>query len=108
MQIKKCSLQNLAKTIPTSDVVGFSTKGRPELMRHAAEQTGRLTDPLVCIGGFPRGHFTKGNSSLLKSTFKVDRESLDAWVVAGRFVYDFEWAIGIAQKRVKPEKDQHE
>jgi rRNA pseudouridine-1189 N-methylase Emg1 (Nep1/Mra1 family) len=27
---------------------------------------------------------------------------LDAWIVAGRFVYDFEWAIGIAEKRLKP------
>jgi hypothetical protein len=30
---------------------------------------------------------------------------LDAWVVAGRFVYDFEWAIGIAQGRVKHSQD---
>ena len=102
MQIKKCSLQTLAKSIPTRDIVGFSTLGQPKLMRDAAEQIGRLTDPLVCIGGFPRGHFTKGNSGLLKSTFKVDRESLDAWVVAGRFVYDFEWVIGVAQKRIEP------
>ena len=108
MQIEKSSLQRLVDTTSASDVLGFSILGRAKLIRSVAEQVGRLAQPLVLIGGFPRGHFSEPTMRVVSSIFKVDPKPLDAWIVAGRFVYDFEWAIGIAQKRVKPEKDQHE
>ena len=75
------------------------------VMRKVAEDVGKLSDPTVLIGGFPRGHFSDETKGVLTSLYKVDRESLDAWVVAGRFVYDFEWAIGVAQQRVKSKND---
>jgi len=108
MQIEKSSLQRLVDTTSASDVLGFSILGRAKLIRSVAEQVGRLAQPLVLIGGFPRGHFSEPTMRVVSSIFKVDPKPLDAWIVAGRFVYDFEWAIGIAQKRVKPENDQHE
>jgi rRNA pseudouridine-1189 N-methylase Emg1 (Nep1/Mra1 family) len=70
------------------------------LMRDVAHQAGESENPLVLIGGFPRGHFTEETRRIMDAVYCVDRESLDAWVVAGRFVYDFEWAIGVAQGRV--------
>ena len=103
MQVEKNTLRKLADRLQASDVVGFSTLGRSELLRNVTDLIGRSKEPLVCIGGFPRGHFSEETMRSLNSTFKVDSESLDAWVVAGRFVYDFEWVIGVAQKRVKPE-----
>jgi rRNA small subunit pseudouridine methyltransferase Nep1 len=106
MQIEKSTVQRLVHNIQGSEVLGFSVLGRPTLMRTVAEHASSLTDPLVFIGGFPRGHFTDPTWQVLNSTFKVDRESLDASVVAGRFVYDFEWAIGVAQQRIKPKNDR--
>jgi rRNA small subunit pseudouridine methyltransferase Nep1 len=105
MQIRKSSVQELAASIPASDVLGFSTLGRPKLMREVADYVGTLAEPLVCVGGFPRGHFSKETMRVVRATFKIDMKSIDAWVVAGRFVYDFEWVIGVAQKRVKPKND---
>jgi rRNA small subunit pseudouridine methyltransferase Nep1 len=102
MELEKSPLQRLVRKIAPSEVTGFSILGRPTLMRAAAEYAARVPDPLVFIGGFPRGHFTEETKRALTSLYKVDRQSLDAWVVAGRFVYDFEWAIGVAQERVKP------
>ena len=102
MQIEKSSLERLANTTAASDVLGFSVLGRPKLIRNVAEIVGHLARPLVLIGGFPRGHFSENTMHVVSSLFKVDSKPLDAWVVAGRFVYDFEWVIGIAQKRVKP------
>jgi len=106
MQIEKSSLERLAITTAASDVLGFSILGRPKLIRNVAERVGSLARPLVFIGGFPRGHFSENTMHVVSSLFKVDSKPLDAWVVAGRFVYDFEWVIGIAQKRVKPENDR--
>jgi len=106
MQIEKSTLRRVIQRIEPSDVLGFSILGEPTLMRTVAQHAGTLSNPLVLIGGFPRGHFAEETKRVLNSVFKVDRQSLDAWVVAGRFVYDFEWAIGVAQQRVKPKNDK--
>jgi rRNA small subunit pseudouridine methyltransferase Nep1 len=102
LRIEKMPLQSLVKRIEPSRVVGFSTLGSPTLMRKAAMSAGKLREPLVFVGAFPRGHFTGETRQLMDDMFSVDRRSLDAWIVAGRFVYDFESAIGLAEKRIKP------
>jgi rRNA pseudouridine-1189 N-methylase Emg1 (Nep1/Mra1 family) len=56
---------------------------------------------MIFIGAFPRGHFTADTKRLLNETYSIDKHSLDAWVVAGRFVYDFEWSIGVAKERLE-------
>ena len=104
MQIEKSTLQQFVRNTHSSNVLGFSTLGKPILMRVAAERASKLENPLVFVGGFPRGHFGNGTRRLLTEICSVDRESLDAWVVASRFVYDFEWSIGVAQNRIKSKK----
>jgi rRNA small subunit pseudouridine methyltransferase Nep1 len=102
MQVEKRDLKQIVSGLEPERVLGFSTLGKPTLMRNVADQAREFENPLVFIGGFPRGHFTEETRRLLNAVYSVDRESLDAWVVAGRFVYDFEWAIGLAQGRIKP------
>ena len=106
MQIEKSNLQQLVRNTHASNVFGFSILGKPTLMRSTAERVSKLENPLVFVGGFPRGHFGNETRRLLNEIYSVDRESLDAWVVAGRFVYDFEWSIGVAQNRIKSKNDQ--
>jgi len=106
MKIEKGTVQSLITRIRPSRVLGFSVLGTPTLMRTAANDAGNLVDPLVIIGGFPRGHFSDTTTHALNSMLKVDPESLDAWVVTGRFVYDFEWAIGVAQHRIKAKNER--
>jgi len=81
--------------------IGFSRIGNPELLRNVADSAAKLPVPIVFIGAFPRGHFTETTRGLLSQIYSVDKCSLDTWVVAGRFVYDFEWSIGLAQKRLE-------
>jgi len=101
MQVEKSNLRQIVRSAAAEKVLGFSTQGKPMLMRDVAKQSSGSENALVFIGGFPRGHFREETRRLLNAIYCVDRESLDAWVVAGRFVYDFEWAIGLAQERVK-------
>jgi rRNA small subunit pseudouridine methyltransferase Nep1 len=102
LSIEKMTLRQLVEKIMPSRVLGFSTIGIPVLMREAANSAAKSDDPMIFIGAFPRGHFTEGTSRLAEKILRVDHEPLDAWIVAGRFVYDFEWAIGIAENRLKP------
>lgn len=101
MQVEKGNVERLVRQLQPSEVIGFSILGQPRLMRAVAEQASHSNNPLAVIGGFPRGHYSDKTRAAMKSVLKVDRHSLDAWVVGGRFVYDFEWAIGVAQQRIK-------
>ena len=101
LRVEEISLKRLLEELSPTRVFGFSTLGRPALLRSVAEAASKLNEPLVFIGAFPRGHFTEETQRLVNETFSIDRETLDAWVVAGRFVYDFEWSIGVAKNRLK-------
>jgi len=104
LTLEKGGLLQLVRKLEPSKVLAFSRLGKPALIRRVAEHSSNFKKPLALIGGFPRGHFTEDTKRLADEILCVDRESLDAWVVAGRFVYDFEWSIGLAQNRLKPEK----
>ena len=104
--LDKGNLLGLVRKFEPTKVFGFSTLGKPTLMKAVADQASKLKDPLALIGAFPRGHFAEETKRSIDETFSVDRESLDAWVVAGRFVYDCEWALGLTQNRVSPTKSK--
>ena len=101
LSLKKMSLQHFVADVKPTRVLAFSKLGRPKLLREVADLVNKVKDPMLLIGGFPRGHFTERTRKVTNEMFKVDEESLDAWVLAGRFVYDFEWSIGLAKNRVK-------
>jgi rRNA small subunit pseudouridine methyltransferase Nep1 len=102
LTIEKCNLPTLVRKLRSSRVIAFSRLGKPASLKVVAAQTSQLKDPLILIGAFPRGHFTPYTSRLIDEIYSVDREPLDAWVVAGRFVYDVEWALGFEQTRISP------
>jgi len=100
LTVNEASLkQSIAKIAP-SKVIGLTRIGRPELLRNVANGVAKDTNPIVFIGAFPRGHFTENTNRLMTETYSVDKHPLDTWIVAGRFVYDFEWSIGVAEKRL--------
>jgi rRNA small subunit pseudouridine methyltransferase Nep1 len=106
LRIERMTLQRLIRKLEPTKILGFSILGKPALMRNIADSTSKLKTPLAFIGAFPRGHFSEQTRRLMDETFSVDRQSLDAWVVAGRFVYDFEWSISLAKERIKPAKSK--
>jgi len=91
--------RSLARAAP-SRVIGLTRLGKPELLRNVANDITKDPNPTVFIGAFPRGHFTEETNQLMSETYSVDKHPLDTWIVAGRFVYDLEWSIGIAEKRL--------
>jgi rRNA small subunit pseudouridine methyltransferase Nep1 len=101
LSLGKGNVRDLVHKLSPSKVIGFSTLGKPRLMKSIADEASKLKEPLVLIGAFPRGHFTEVTKRSIDEIFAVDREPLDTWVAAGRFVYDVEWALGLDQGRIK-------
>lgn len=100
LSIKKGTVSDLIHAAAPTRVLGFSKLGKPTLLREVADETSKLNAPLALVGAFPRGHFTDETRRGMDAVYRIDRESLDAWIVAGRFVYDFEWSIGLAKNRL--------
>jgi len=94
----------LVRKLKPTKIAAFSILGKPALLRDVADSVCKLKEPVVLIGGFPRGHFTELTRRLADELVSVDRESLDACVVAGRFVYDFEWSLGLARDRIRAQQ----
>jgi rRNA small subunit pseudouridine methyltransferase Nep1 len=106
LSIERMSIRDLLGRLKPLKVLGLSTLGKRMLLREVAQYASEVEDPMIFVGGFPRGHFAHRTRQLVSEMFRVDPQSLDTWVVAGRFVYDFEWAIGLAEKRLKQEMVQ--
>jgi rRNA small subunit pseudouridine methyltransferase Nep1 len=102
LTVEKGQPEQIVRQLAPTRVIGFSTLGKPGLLRNVADRVGGLKEPLVMVGAFPRGHFTEKTRHLMDDLYCVDKESLDTWVVAGRFVYDLEWSLGVAEARLKP------
>lgn len=100
LSAEKLTTQQMVERVKPTKIIGLSTLGKPKLLRNIAENVSSLERPMILIGAFPRGHFREDTNHILDEIFSVDRHSLTSWVVAGRFIYDFEWAIGIAKNRI--------
>ena len=100
LSVEDKSLKQCVEMLAPSKVIGFTRIGKPELLRNVANSTAKVTNPMIFIGAFPRGHFSEDTKLLTNEAYCVDNHSLDTWIVAGRFVYDFEWSIGVAEKRL--------
>jgi len=100
LTLERASIKQTVNRLNPTKIIGLSTLGKPKLMRSVADELSKCEKPMALIGAFPRGHFTTDTNRVLDEIYSIDRKGLDAWVVAGRFVYDFEWAIGIARTRI--------
>jgi len=47
----------------------------------------------LVVGGFQKGHFSDSIKNRFDESFKIDRESLDAHIVIGRTLYEYEKTI---------------
>lgn len=97
LTIEKSTLPALIVSLKPSSVIGLSTLGKPDNLRSISDRLAKQESPVVVIGAFPRGHFTERTRRCLDEMLSVDPKSLDASIVAGRLVYEFEWSIGVAQ-----------
>jgi rRNA small subunit pseudouridine methyltransferase Nep1 len=101
LSIRKCTLPELVSESRVSPVVAFSTLGKPASVEDACLPIVKADAPAVLIGGFAHSHFNRSTTQLASQVFLIDREPLDAWVVAARVIYEYECGIHLPQKRLE-------
>lgn len=101
LRIRKSTLPSLVKELAASMVVAFSTAGKPLTVESACSMLAETSKPVILIGGFARSHFQQSTTQVTDHIFSIDRESLDAWIVTGRVIYEYERAIGLPERRLQ-------
>jgi len=101
LAIRKQTLNQLLREIKPSTTVALTTLGEYKDIRELCEELAKERKLTVLIGAFPRGHFSEETLSLADRVVRIDREALEAWVVASRAVYAYELAIGLPKQRLR-------
>jgi len=101
LAIRKQTLNQLLGEIKPSTTVAFTTLGEYEDLGRLFEELAKERKPAILIGGFPHEHFSKETLDLADMSVRIDKEALEAWVVASRAVYAYELAIGLPKQRLR-------
>ena len=86
---------DLAKIIKEQNgdiVMALTTQGTMKRMSDVAQRLSEYKRPVLLIGGFPEGHFSKKTLQLTNETYRIDKRKLEAWTVVARATYDYERA----------------
>jgi rRNA small subunit pseudouridine methyltransferase Nep1 len=72
--------------------IALTTEGLPKRMDEVAFRLTKLHNPILLVGGFPRGHFSNETLSKAEESYKIQNQGLEAWTVVARAIYDYERA----------------
>lgn len=100
LNLRRQSLVDLVQDARPSFVLALSRVGRPQTIEETASRLAKEKSPIVLIGGFPHGHFSKTTTRLANETICIDREMLETWAVVSRTIYEYERAITLPKKRL--------
>lgn len=95
MSLKRQSLRNLIAEVSPDSVVALTTQGTPMPLEEITHHLARNEKPVILVGGFSEGHFSKNTLQLANETHRVNKRNLEASTVVARALYEFERAIGV-------------
>jgi rRNA small subunit pseudouridine methyltransferase Nep1 len=88
-------LEELVKDVNPTFTIALSTLGKKENIEEVASILNDEEKPLLIIGGFPAGHFSKKVVTLVDEVFCVYPKTLDAGLITGRILHEFEKTINL-------------
>lgn len=93
LSLDKGNISKIIKEQNGDVVVALTTHGTPRPMPEVALKLSEHKRPVLLIGAFPEGHFSKTTMELANESYRIDRRRLEAWTVVARAIYDYELAI---------------
>jgi rRNA small subunit pseudouridine methyltransferase Nep1 len=98
--LKQQTLTQLIREIQPSYILALSRKGEPRTFGEAISKLAGEKKPVVFVGGFPKGHFSKATFNLADGIVCIDKDMLETWTVTSRVIYEFEHAVSLPRKRL--------
>ena len=96
LSIKHRTIGDLVDEI-SGEAIALTTQGIPKRMDEVAVKLTEDRNPILMVGGFPRGHFSEEALSKVKESYRIHDHGLEAWTVVARAIYDYERAIGLGE-----------
>lgn len=101
LKLEPKTLPQLLNEINPTHIVAFSRTGTHRTLEEVASRLSSEEKPAVVIGGFPHGHFSATTIQLADELACIDPETLEAWAVTSRVIYEYERAVSLPLKRLK-------
>lgn len=96
LEIRSETLSNHIGDINASRIVALSRAGVKSTIEKVVETVAKEPNPLFLIGGFPAGEFDSKTMRLADDVFSIYPETLDAWIVVARVIYEYERMMGLS------------
>jgi len=93
MELHSSSLSEIISKIRPTKIIGLTTKGKQTTLDKLIQQI--PDNSCIIIGGFQKGHFNQDTEKIINESFSINDSSLEAHLVASRFVYEYEKTIFI-------------
>ena len=93
LSLETGTLSSVARELKGDLVVALTTHGVNKTMADVASRLSDQKKPVLLVGAFPEGHFSRETLQIVNETYRIDRRRLEAWTVVGRAIYDFERAL---------------
>ncbi len=95
LTVEDSRLSTLVSNLHSDSVIALTTQGEPRPIHALASELVRKKEPVLLVGGFSNGHFSKETLALADGVFRIYSRGLDAWTVVARATYEYERALGI-------------
>jgi rRNA small subunit pseudouridine methyltransferase Nep1 len=93
LQLRKSSLKELIKKVAPSYVGALTTQGKYETPTNLGRLILNHKRPVLIIGGFSKGHFTKETLKLADQQISIFPKGLESWTVASKMIFAYEQAL---------------
>ncbi len=93
LSLRTCSFQELIKDINPDLTIALTRKGRFENIPKIIAQLSDYLRPVIVIGGFSHGSFSKDIEANSDYIYSISRRKLESHLVCSRIVYEFEKII---------------
>ncbi len=93
LSLETGGLSKIIKEQNSDVVVALTTQGAPKPMPEVARKLAEHKKPVLLVGGFSEGHFSKTTMEHVNESYRIDKRRLEAWTVVARAIYDYERVI---------------
>lgn len=99
LELSKENIKQILAEVNPSYIIAFTRNGEAKTLEAAMKTLQTLEQPAAFIGAFPHGHFSNEIAKLADTSISIDPESLEAWTVTSRVIYEFEKLVMLPEMR---------
>lgn len=90
MRVYRNKLGEQMKKIAPSKTIALSSHGEPSSFEKVSKILSMESNPVLLLGAYPKGPMSKEVVDLADQVYSVYPESLEAWTVTSRIIYEYE------------------